>query len=186
ASIGASVSLNEIGGRNGRTVSARIEDSAVSAAEGVSLSAKSTAGVHALAVGGSVATANGTGSQLAIAASGAYATNEIHSVVDAHISSGSSIQTTGQDAHVTLTAEDSARFIRADAYGVAAAFSGSSSAGSSVAASIGLGIAGITVSSEVLAYIDDASVKANGDVSITASAAPDVNALALGIALSIA
>ena len=155
--------MNKIGTASGHSVTTYIEDSLVSAAGNVELSAASTANMRALAIGGALSTARGSmglGNELAGAAAGAYASNEASRTVAAYIT-GSTVTTTG-GGDVSLSASDSTQSIRSDAFGVAAAYaSATDGTDTSGALSIGVAIASNTVSSTVKAYVDRSSVIAS-------------------------
>ena len=201
-SIGLSVAINKVGGgSDGHKVRSYIDNSNVTAGGGVSLTAESPLDLHALAIGGSVSSARGqakinslqapagagSNSTLAGAAAGAYAENIVTLDIQSYISSrgSSQIDTTGGSGAVTLTTNSETTLIRADAFGVAAAYA-SGGVQTSGGLAIGAGLAFNTLTGTSKAHVASSTVNSGGPVTIAANSKPHINALAIGIAASIA
>ncbi|MDB5856869.1 MAG: Hemolysin-type calcium-binding region, partial [Ramlibacter sp.] len=176
-SIGASVTLNTITSNT----RAAIGNSLVTASGDVTVTAKSEANTHSLAIGGSVSNSKGTTSAGAFAGAGAGADNDLRGSLSAIISASTVIA----GGSVRLSATDSTQLTRADAFGIAASYA-SGQAGTTGALAFGVGVAGNVVSRPVKAYIVDSTVDAGGDVSATADASAHLDALGLGIAAAVA
>ncbi|MGB8168262.1 MAG: hypothetical protein WCF18_12265, partial [Chthoniobacteraceae bacterium] len=126
-SIGASVSMNEIGQGSGNFVKAFINNSAVTADGSIEANAATSGKYHALGVGGSVAAAPGgpvSGTSLAGAAAGAFASNVVKTSVLAYADAASKV-TAGTVGTLTITAKDLTKLMRADAFGLALAYAAS-------------------------------------------------------------
>ena len=188
--VGASVATNDIGGDGGESIKAYIDNSSVTAAGVVTITATLTATIHTLAIGGSLAATRGQGFTLGLAGAGAGVYSTVEETIEASIKGGSSVTTTNSGS-VDLTATDSSS-IDADAGGVAIAIAEGKGGGASVSGSIGAAVASNTETNTVSAFIDSSNVVAAGSVSVTAksglppgSTAPyRIDALALGIAIS--
>ena len=187
-SIGASVTINEVGDEAGHAVRAYIDNSTLVVNGSVSLSATYAGELEALAVGGSFSRApssvSGSGSY-AVAAAGAFASNKLDVDVEAYIAASSDI-TTNSAGDVTATAEADSDLIRADAFGIAAAYAASATAGTTAALAFGVAIASNTVSIRSNASIRNSRVDAAGSVELTSTVSPDIDALAIGVAGSLA
>ncbi len=183
-SIGASVSINEIGEHEGYGVRAFIDNSTVDVNGNVLLQATYSGEVESLAVGGSFSSApssaSGSGSY-AVAAAGAYAANELSIDIETYIAMNSVVTTTGA-GDVTAAATVESDLIRADAFGVAAAFAANSTPDTAGAFAFGVAIASNTVSLRSDASVRNSGVNAAGAMMLSATAAPDLDALAIGVA----
>ena len=177
ASIGVSVAVNTITD----TVEANIDDSTVTAAGGVSLTASTQPpqgadSIKAVTVAGGAAVGV-DGVSTAFPFAGAGSGNTITDKVTASITGGSLVTATSGD--VTLSAKDGSS-IDADGGGVTVAFALGTTA---VAAGAGAGKAVNTITNSTKAIIDQSTVTAQ-QVSLTAIAAPSIVATAFGVAVS--
>ena len=176
--VGASVAVNEI--KNG--IKAYVEGSTITSAGSIELTAAEGATIDALSIGGAAAV--GTSSKdsgLAFAGAGAGSGNTIDNTVEAAILSGSQATTTGT-GKVALTATDTSK-ITADAGGVAVGFaSGGKKGGTSV--SIGISVAINEIGNEIYALVDDSTVFSGGNVELTATSTPTIDALTIGGAVA--
>ena len=183
-SAAGSASVNTIAS----TTRAFIDSGDIDASNDVSLTAKDTAVIKAVAIGGAGAGGSGKAS---VALAGAVSLNTISGGVEAYIANstadtrGPGIKTGGT---VTLTATDDTT-ITADAGGFAIAIGTGGSGGAKVSGSIGASIAindiGGAVPRNVLANVDNTTIEAGiGDVGLTAISTATINALAIGGALS--
>ena len=191
ASVGLSVTVIDIGKGAGHSVKGYIDGSTVAAVGDVEVAATALPEIHALAVGGTFARAQGgvasVGSNFAGAGAGALSLITRDQDIIARIANSGVTTTGGANGKVTVTASDAAELVRADAYGVAIAYAASLGAPStSVGVAIGVAVAINTVTNTVEASIDSSIVDAGGDVVVTASAAARHYALGLGIAASLA
>ncbi|MDP6718892.1 MAG: hypothetical protein QGF59_09600, partial [Pirellulaceae bacterium] len=187
-SIGLSVTVNKVGKGSGQAVRSYIDNSVVTAGGGVSLTAQAPAKLHVLAIGGSFSSARGqasVNSTLAGAAAGAYAENTVAVDVESYISGSSQIDTRGNNGSVTLTTNSKSVLFRADAFGVAAAYA-SGGIQNSGGLAIGVGLAFNTLKGSSKAYVDSSTVTSGGGVTISADSQPDIDALAIGVAASVA
>ena len=188
-SVGVSVAENLIGQGTGHEVEATIDNSVVTASGAVALTATSTADIETLAVGGSASGATGPASTtlLAVAGAGAYAANTLSETIETHIASGSDVTTTaGSGGDITLTSTESTKLIRADAFGLAAAYAAATAAATTVAGAVGVAIAENKVNNTVKAYIDASKALADAGITLDAGASPDVRSLGLGVAATLA
>ena len=187
-SAAGSASVNTIAS----TTRAFIDSADIDAKKDVALTAKDTAVIKAVAIGG--AGAGGTG-KASVALAGAVSLNTISGGVEAYITNSTAADTRGPGiktgGKVTLTATDST-LITADAGGFAIAIGTGGSGGAKVSGSIGASIAINDIGGDapdarrnVLAYLDNTTIEAGaGDVAITAISTATINALAIGGALS--
>jgi hypothetical protein len=156
--IGASVALNEIG-EDGTPleVVAFVENSDVTAAGNVTLSAGSTATIDARVDAASVAVSAAAGTSFSPAVAGVFTTNELHTSVKAYVlGAGGDDQIESTSGNVILTAEDASTVT---SYAGAAAVAGAFSlAGSAAPIALGGSIALNDIDSEVAAYVDAARV----------------------------
>ena len=183
-SAAGSASVNTIAS----TTRAFIDSGDIDASNDVSLTAKDTAVIKAVAIGGAGAGGSGKAS---VALAGAVSLNTISGGVEAYIAN-STADTRGPGIKtgctVTLTATDDTT-ITADAGGFAIAIGTGGSGGAKVSGSIGASIAindiGGDAPRNVLAYADNTTIEAGmGDVTLTAISTATINALAIGGALS--
>ncbi len=191
--IGASESNNSIGQEgNGDSVKAYIDNSTVTAAGTVTISAMSTVTIDALGIGGAGAGSGtgGTGLSGSLAGAGAGTINVLTQTIEASIKDGSSVTTTNF-GQVNLTATDSSA-IKADAGGVAIAIAGGKGGSTTGSGSIGAAVASDTETDMVNAYIDSSTVDAKGSISATAQSATPagftapyrIDTLAFGVAVA--
>ncbi|MFO0878369.1 MAG: hypothetical protein U0840_13595 [Gemmataceae bacterium] len=176
-SVGASLAENHIGNARGQTVSARIENSTVTALTGsVSLDAQSRQEIGSFSIGGAI---SGAGSASGVVVGGAVAgtvsINTIDQTVESVIKNQSDV-TAAQN--VALTANDHS-LVSADAGGVAASVA-VGLAGISAAISLGLAISQNAIASDVLASIDTSKVTAQQSVDLDALSRSEINAYAFG------
>ena len=192
-SVGVSVAEDNVGHTTGNSIEAFVHSSTVTAAGNIALTAESTANDEVLAVGGAGSTATGTGSSeattaVAFSGAGAYAAANISNTIETYLDGGSDATTTPQSGGViSLTATDTTKLIRSDAFGIAFAYAAAT--GSSVnqgSAALGVGIAQNSISNTVKSYINAAKAVADAGITVNASSSPDVHALAVGVAVSIA
>ncbi len=187
--IGASVATNNVGGDSGESITADIDNSSVTSAGPVTISATSTATINTLAIGASVAATRGQGFTAAVAAAGAGTYSTIDETIEASIKGGSTVSTLDGDVNLTATDDSS---ILADSGGVSISVAYGKGTGKSLSGTIGAAFAGNTETSMVSAYIDSSTVNADGSVSLTAqsalpagsTAAYRIDALAFGVAAS--
>ncbi|TVS11137.1 MAG: hypothetical protein EA424_24230, partial [Planctomycetaceae bacterium] len=187
-SIGFSLARNligwtEYGGSDPIDVLAYIENSDVTADQGLTLTASSTAEILATVAATSVAVALTVGSGTAISAGGLWTDNKIATRIKAFLT-GASVVDLGDD--LVITASDQSNVV-ADARAVSVA--ASLAAERSGAISIGLSLAHNTVDNGVEAYLDSAELvkTGGGDVLITATDSSTIAAksVAASLALSI-
>ena len=193
-SLGVSITGNEFGtdADEDHSVKAYISNSIVSAADDITINATSTARMHALAIGGAFSKASGNVStrkgQLAGAAAGAYAFNELDQDVLAYVDA-SHLTTTGVGdvrINAATTSELTRELIRADAFGIAAAYAASKGGtASSGALAIGVAVAGNTTNQRTKAYAAGSTIHTGGDIELGAESATKIDALAVGIAGSL-
>ena len=186
-SIGVSVAIDQVGGI-GHSVLAFIDNAVVTAAGDILLAATNNSRYDALAVGGSVSSAAGgslSGTALAGAAAGAYASNVVNTTVSAVVSGGSVVRSLGGVFGALAMLLGS--LLRSDAFGIAVAYAASRRPNSSTGAlAIGVGIAINKVKNTVEASVDASTVEANGNVTLTATETGNISALGIGVAVSVA
>jgi len=174
-SVGVSNTENEIT----TVIHAFIDHSTVEAGS-VSVVSGETASIKADAVGGSIAAGlGGTGASLAIAAT--MATNTISVEVLAYVSS-STVTTTGTGG-VVLTATQGSTIT---AYCVSASISVSTGGEVNLALSGGGAGAKNSITGKTNAFIQDSAVTSGGDVSLTATSTPTIEATVAAVAISVA
>jgi hypothetical protein len=167
------------------TVKAFVDNSAVTAASAVSLSANETATIDSFTLGGAVAVGAGAAGGGGVAGAGAGSTNTISNTVLAYVSSSSGTNgLTASGGSVTLSAADSAS-IAATSGGVALGL-GAGGGPLSFGVAIGAGVATNSVTDTVKAYADGSKVSASTTVSLTASETANIKALVFGGALALA
>ncbi|MEE2935726.1 MAG: hypothetical protein VYA84_06995, partial [Planctomycetota bacterium] len=195
--IGASVSENRIGKGDKHYIKAFLQNVDINMDRGVDVVATSGGEIKATTIGAAGSGSGGRESKynLVLAAGGAGSFNEIDKDVLAY-AVGSTIDGDGSvSGNVTIDSNDHAE-IMSDAGGIALAISivTGGEDGGSLSGSIGVANAENYISVDNEAYLDDTSVKSYGDVSITADSADSdgtaqkhkIDALALGVAASIA
>ena len=183
--IGASVSFNYLGGdpndpasKNHNLVRAAIENVTGSLKAGqIDVSSTYTGQIDNITVAGSAAVSPGT---VAFAVGGAVSINLIHNTSDAHISGSPNITTTAAGADgVDVTAKDTSG-IFALAGGVGIAISTGV-----VGIAIGVSVAVNVIGNTTVAYVDGSHVNAAGDVNITATGTPTIEAITIGVAVAV-
>ncbi len=187
-SIGASVAINDFNAQGNR-VRAFIDNSKVTSATGLSVKGAAEGEYHALAVGGSASIAAAgsvSNSALAGAVAGAYAENDIARNVASFIQTNSVI-TVGNTGSILIDAQDNNRMTRADAFGIALAYSSSLRPNTTTGAlAIGVGVAKNKTKNQIEAYIDNATVDAGRDIEINVDDNSEIAALGIGVAASAA
>ncbi|MCY2998440.1 MAG: LEPR-XLL domain-containing protein, partial [Planctomycetota bacterium] len=194
-SVGVSVALNRIG-QKVNIVKAFVRQADILTTNDVQIVARTSGDVHSLALSGSVATASSGegkltgGTNLAGAASGAYAASEIATEIQAAILEQSDVRST--EGNVALTAVDrqgdsGSRFIRSDAFGAAVAYAAAKRPGGNAGAlSIGVGIAHNSINDSVATLISESDVNAKLGVALAAQEKAYVSALGIGVSVSVA
>ena len=150
----------------------------VAVAGAASLEARSTANIDAFTFGFAGAlSAGGSDTAIGIAGAGSGSGNSIVNTIEAAVR-GSSLTTTGD---VSLEAEDDSSI---DAIAGSVAVSIAAGQDSTVAVGLGLSITINEVANHVLAIVDD-SDDAGGDVTLTAESSAEIQAKAIGAAVSV-
>src|SRR6185503_13758500 len=143
------------------------------------LEARSDADIDAFTFGFAGAlSAGGSGTAIGIAGAGAGSGNSIVNTIEAAVR-GASLTTTGD---VSLEAEDDSSIHATAGSGALSIAAGESGVG----VGLGLSITINEVGNQVLAIVDDSDVHAGGDVSLTALSTSDIEAEAIGAAVSVA
>jgi Ca2+-binding RTX toxin-like protein len=168
-SFGLSFATNDI--RN--TITAFVENSAVTTVGNVEINATSSAKIDALTVAGSLAGAGGQGGGLSFAGAGTGSSNTIENLVEALIKNS---MVTSSNGSVKLTATDEST-ITADAGGVAIAAAGGQGGGISVSAGISLAINNIA--NTVTALIVLSTMTSAGNLELTATSKAIIDALTI-------
>ncbi|MDO8955218.1 MAG: PKD domain-containing protein, partial [Gammaproteobacteria bacterium] len=144
-------------------------------AQGVSLTASSTASIQALTLGGALS----NGGAVTVAAGGAGSSNTVHSGVHARLANGS-LALVDQGGGLTLSATDGSTVV-ADAGGFAIA-----AGATATSAAVGVSVALNTVGNTVEAVIDQSRAVVAGAVALTATSTARIDALSLAGELSAA
>ncbi|MCA9171041.1 MAG: hypothetical protein KDB23_25380, partial [Planctomycetales bacterium] len=174
--IGFSTAINEINNH----VLAHIDNTSVTAASGVTISARETAKIDALTLGGAVGVGAGGAAGVGVAGAGAGSGNTVHNEVKAFVVNGS-VETTSGD--FTAAAQDNSSII-ANGGGLGIAV-GAGTSGAGVGASLGVAFSENNVSNEVQAFAENASITAAGNVSLSAAEGATIKALSLGGAVAV-
>ncbi len=183
--VGASVSFNYLGGdpsnptsTNNNVVRAAIENVSGSLkASQIDVSATYTGQIDNITVAGSAAVGSGL---VNVSLGGAVSINIIRNTSDAHISGSSNVSTTAAGADsLDVTAVDTST-IRALAGGVGIAV-GTGTVGLAAGVSVAVNAIGNTT----LAYVDTSHVNSAGDVNITATGSPTIEAITIGVAVAV-
>src|SRR4030095_62958 len=88
---------------------------------------------------------------------------------------------------ISLEARDLTQLLRSDAFGVAVAYAASLTPNSSAGAlAIGVGVGRNKVRSKIKDYIDNSTVEADDNISLTAENRANVSSLGVGVAASAA
>ncbi|WP_392533892.1 DUF4347 domain-containing protein [Nostoc sp. C117] len=173
--IGASLANNTID----NTVEAYVDNSTVTTAGNVELSATSTADVDVLALAGAGSVAASGSGSVALAGAGVGSYNTIDNTIAASIRNSSTVTTTNNGT-VKLTATDTS-IITANAGGGSVAISGGSGAGS---VAVGASIAENTINNGVKAYIDNSTVTSAGSVELAAKSTQTITALSVAVSVA--
>ncbi|WP_193789043.1 hypothetical protein, partial [Zavarzinella formosa] len=177
ASLGVGYANNDI--RN--TVQAFVDNSDVTSAGKVAMSADESATIKALSIAGTVAVGAGTGG-IAAAGAGAGSYNSVHGIVQADVANGAGKTVAANGGSVTISATDHST-INASAGGVAAGVGAGGAVG--VGVTVGASTVNNDVGNQVQAFVDGALVKAaGGDVSLNAAETTNISGLAIGGAAS--
>nr|WP_293778378.1 DUF4347 domain-containing protein [uncultured Oxalicibacterium sp.] len=180
---GAGVSLGVAAADNNiqNSVSAYIDNSLVTSAGGVSLSAMQTATIESLSIGGAVAVQAGGGGA-AVAAAGAGSNNTIKNTIAAYVNNSlGSTKGIRASGAIALTASDDAT-ITANAGGVGIAIMGG---GAGAGVSMGIAAATNVIENTVDAYFDKATVSTTANnISLSATESASIAALTLGGAIA--
>ena len=185
--FGASVSFNYLGGdpnnptsTDNNVVRAAIENVTGSLkASQIDVSATYTGQINNITVAGSAAVGSGL---VNVALGGAVSINIIHNTTDAHISGSPGISTTAAGADsLDVTAVDTST-IKALAGGVGIAISSSGVLGLAA----GVSVASNEIENTTEAYVDSSHVNSAGDVNLTATSTPMIEALTIGVAVAAA
>ena len=180
--VGLSVASNQLGtSGTPDIVQAFIDNSNVTGAGGVNLTATSTPKIWVLTIAGSFTGSGGEAGGVAFAGAGAGSGNSIQESVGAIISGGSLVKTTS--GAVSLSANDDPTII-ADAGGISLA--GAFGQGGGAGVTVGAAVAINTISNTVTASIEDATVNSAGGVNVTATSGASILAVAVGVAGSLA
>ena len=207
--VGVSIALNSIGTGRGHRVEAFIDDSAVHANEGVSLSTISTAEIDAWAISGAIAVAASGGqgtdpgrlagvSGISFAGSGAATVNSI--AMDVHSRIGKDSAVSASAGNVEVTAADNSKITATAGAGtlsLSGAFqrrvdrglkqSNADGGGNDYAIALGASVALNTIRNDVTAEINAATVQAeNKDVVVKAVQAPAITATAVAASIAAA
>ncbi len=158
-SLGAAVAINDVSD----TASAEIDAGSVTSATGVDLDASSSATILALTVGVAGSVGGGAAGGISIAGAGSGSGNTVDDTVAAEINDGASV--TAEGGAVDLSASD-APSITAGAGAAALALS-VGAANASV--SVGISAASNLITDTVTATINNSTVIAAGNVSLSAS-----------------
>ncbi|MEL0096610.1 MAG: hypothetical protein VW875_12265, partial [Planctomycetaceae bacterium] len=171
AGIGASISENDIT----TTVVANVTSATISTTDNIVIHAYGKSDVNALALAGAGTGAGGKGGGLAGSGAGASTTNTINSTVSAYAANGSDLASTS--GAVTISADDDSD-IQADSG--SGSLAGAGGVGGGAAVSVGASLSTNTVTSVVSAYVDQTTVDAHGNISITSDTSADIKSLAIG------
>ncbi len=161
-------------------VEAYVDNSTVTAAGAVKLSANETATIKTLTIGGSVGVGTGGFVGAGVAVAGSDSVNNIQNVVSARITGGSTVHANG--GGLTIGATDNSS-ITATSGGFAVGLAAAGLEGG--AAAVGFAVASNTIENTVTAYTDNATVNAAGDLSVSASETATIVALSIGGAVAV-
>ncbi len=185
--FGASVSFNYLGGdpsdptsTNHNLVRAAIENVTGSLrATQIDVSATYTGQIDNITVAGSAAVGSGL---VNLSLGGAVSINIIRNTTDAHISGSPGIATTAAGADsLDLTAMDTST-IKALAGGIGLAISSSGVLGLAA----GVSVASNEIENTIEAYVDGSHLNSAGDVNLSATSTPTIEALSIGVAVGTA
>ena len=171
ASVGVSVAVNTIS----NTTRSYISGSDVTSSGAITLKASTDANIFALAMAGSFGGAGAAGGGVVVLGAGSISINTIANRVEAYISAGSVVTTTGTGA-ISLFAGDDTD-IQANAGAVAIGGAGGAVGG--VVIPIGASSSVNTVANWLRAYILASTVDSAGDVNLTARSDAKIWALSM-------
>ena len=197
SSVGAAIGIGAGYGNNviSNTTTAGIDDSTVTSAGKVSLTANSTGStINAIAFGIGVAVATASeGLAIAGAGSGAGSYNTITDTVQAYIQNGSNVtaNATGADA-VNLSASDNATITANSGAGSLAVSFAPPEDGLSISIAVSAVVSNNTIGNTVQAYIgqpgtngsDSTVVNSSGGVELNGTSSATINALGVAVAAS--
>ncbi|MFO0928938.1 MAG: hypothetical protein U0736_18270 [Gemmataceae bacterium] len=175
-SLGVAYASNDVQ----NSVRALIDASDVTAAAGVAVSAIEGAYIRALSLAGAVAVGAAVFGGVAVAGAGAASYNTIRSTVQAAIDHGDGHTVEAKGGTVTVSALDDST-INASSGGVSASF-GAGAVG--VGVTVGASILKNDVGNVVQAFASGGTVKATGDITLTATEKVNVSGLSIGGAAS--
>ena len=176
-SVTASVAVNEIN----NTTRAVVDNSTVSGASFGAI-ANSTAAIDVVAVAASVSVSVGGGFTLGGQGTGALAFNTIGNIIEAGAINDAVVTTTGS---ATISATNAAT-IDATVVAASANIAASTGSGAAVTLDVVLSIADNDVTTETSALIEDSTLTAGGDLSLTATASGSVNVVGVAASISVA
>ena len=172
---GFAVSKNTVG----NSVRAYTDASRITAnSNGIELKAVESAFIEALNIGSAMAVAVGTVG-LSAAGAGGSSTNTIANTVEAYAANASTLTTSGSGA-VKLTATDSAT---ANAKTIATSISIAGGLGGG-SFSVAAALASNDIGNTVRAYSNQSTINSAGNVELTATSAPSINALTVAASLA--
>jgi hypothetical protein len=180
-SVGLAVGVNRVTS----DVSAYSRGSTSTAGGNVTVSAESTIEIEGYAYGGALSVSTGrssSGSGLVWDGAGGGAGNDVTNTIEAYISGGSVTTTAGSAGSVSVSATDKS-VVDTDAGGFGLALS-LASQGSSQTVSVGISVGINDVENTTDAYIDAATVDADGSVGVTANSLTTIEALTIAGALT--
>ncbi|MCF2147132.1 DUF4347 domain-containing protein [Desmonostoc muscorum LEGE 12446] len=180
-SVGASLATNNIG----NTLKVSIDDSKVTTSGIASLTVDSAAKINALTITGVAAVAGGASGGITASGAGSQSTNAIANIIEASIKNSSQVTVNGGTLNLSAT-DNSA--IKADAGSGALSIAGGAGGGISVAVSASLAkntIGTDIKNNSVKAFIDTSKVFASSDINLSATTTAKIDALAVGVALSV-
>ncbi len=178
-SVGVSIAINDIT----NTVQSFVSSATVDSVAAVSVSAKSESSIEALTIAGAgslgLRPGGSSGFGLQFAGAGTGSGNTIDGTTQAYVSSAAIIRS-ASGKNVRVLAEDISTI-------KSTAISGSVSAqlDSGGSAAIGAAIAKNVIDSDVLAYVDSATVNSGSEVVVSATSKSVVDAITVAVAVSI-
>ena len=172
---GVSIATNDIENQ----IRAAIDDSTITAAGNVELTATSGATIDAFTIAVAVGASGGEGKGFTFAGAGSGSGNTIKNIVEAGIKNGSTVTTTGTGA-VKLSAADTSKII-ADAGGVGVALAIGQGGGTALTA--GVSVAINDIENQIRAMIDHSTVTVPSNVELTATSSATVDALTIAVAV---
>ncbi|BAS59688.1 hemagglutinin/hemolysin-like protein [Leptolyngbya boryana NIES-2135] len=173
-SVGVSIAENDIH----NTIDAYVDKSTLTSAGAVNITAQSTAEIDALSIGGSASSSSGYLGSLSLSGAGAGTNNNIDNTISAQIKNSATVKTSN-NAAVNLTATDNST-ITSDAGGVsiAATLGDGSSASLSIGAAVATNQIGQAQGHTIQALVDNATISADGIVTVTAKSTATIDGLA--------